>query len=994
MQENRRTTLDLERIRERLAGKSGKRYYRSLEEIAETDEFKRFVEDEFPNRSSLLTMDRRQFLKVMGASLALAGLSGCRFLPAEKIVPYVKMPEDIVPGKSLFYATAMVHNGAAIGLLAESKMGRPTKLEGNDKHPASLGSSDIFAQASLLTLYDPDRGATVKNQGLIATWEEFLKAATDSVVRNVAILVQPVVSPTMESQLAGLQWFQWEPISRYSARKGAELAFSEALDVHYDFAKADRIVSLDSDFLTDLPGSVRYARDFAERRRGADERMNRLYAFESGPSHTGIMADHRIPTRASDMEAVARGIAALLNVVPGSADALPAGLSSALLKDLVEARGASIVIAGEHLPPQVHALVFAINEALGNIGKTVLFTEPTECRSGNRRSDTHTLAALVDEMNAGRVDLLLILGGNPAYDAPANSGFPEALGKVKLKAHLSLYENETSALCDWYLPESHYLEAWSDARAYDGTASVVQPLIQPLHDSKSAHELLAQIAGKPATGLDIVKGFWETQHLPGDFEKSWEQSLNDGLIPGTKFATVEPKVVAGLAGRFGPEPGRLDGIELVLRPDPTVWDGRYANNGWLQELAKPVSKTTWENTVQLSLATAGKLKLQNGDLVELRVEDRKVQGPAWIVPGQADDSLTVHLGYGRTAGGRVAEGRGFDAYPLRSANRGTIADVVRGVAVVSLGSSVSVASTQTHHGMEGRDIVRVGSIDDYKKNPSLQPEQEEESGSTTTLYDPSQFKSGDEQWGMSIDLNTCIGCNACVVACQAENNIPVVGKEQVIRGREMQWIRVDHYFGPRDGDGEGANPEQVVMPVPCMHCEDAPCEPVCPVGATVHSHEGLNQMVYNRCVGTRYCSNNCPYKVRRFNFLNFQYAQKNFNEDKDIPLLKLLNNPDVTVRGRGVMEKCTYCVQRINEARIEAKKQIRDVRDGEIVTACQQACPTKAIVFGNVADPNSAVARTKADKRNYSLLGSLQTKPRTTYLGKVKNPNPEIKANT
>jgi molybdopterin-containing oxidoreductase family iron-sulfur binding subunit len=596
-----------------------------------------------------------------------------------------------------------------------------------------------------------------------------------------------------------------------------------------------------------------------------------------------------------------------------------------------------------------------------------------------------SIRELADDMRAGKVDVIVILGGNPVYTAPPDVGFGDALGKVQIRAHLSLYADETSALCHWHVPEAHFLESWSDARGFDGSTSIVQPLIAPLYGGKSAHEMLAALGDRPErSGYDIVRDFWKVD--PAD-DREWRRWLHDGVMPNTAFApkNVNAQALGSRLSAVGPQPSAISGFEIAFRPDPCVLDGRFANNGWLQELPKPITRLTWDNAVIVSPATAAKLGASNGlgvtggehgnilsDVVTVTIRGRSIRGALFPVAGHPDDCATVHLGYGRTRAGRVAAGAGFDANGLRAVDAMWAAG---GAQIVRTGDTYSLACTQYHHLMEGRGLIRTVTRDEYVRDPKSIREGDETPPRTITLYP--DYKYEGYKWGMAIDVNACIGCNACVVGCQAENNIAVVGKEQVLRGREMHWLRVDTYYR-----GPAENPETYFQPVPCMQCENAPCEVVCPVGATVHSHEGLNDMVYNRCVGTRYCSNNCPYKVRRFNFLLYQ--------DWDTPSLKLLRNPDVTVRSRGVMEKCTYCVQRINKAKIDSEDQDRRIKDGEIQTACQQACPADAIVFGDLNDPASRVAQLQREERNYSLLGELNTRPRTTYLGAVRNVNPDL----
>jgi MoCo/4Fe-4S cofactor protein with predicted Tat translocation signal len=991
-------------------------FWRTLEEQAEDPAFQEHLYNEFPSQIEAITdpVARRTFLKLMGASLALAGATACTRQPPEKIIPYVRQPEELVPGKPLFYATAMPLGGVATGLLVESHEGRPTKIEGNPLHPGSLGASDVFAQAAILGLYDPDRAQTLTNVGEIRPWSAFLGAMRAAMVAQqplrgagLRILTESVSSPTLAAQIRDLlarfpsaKWHQWDPASRENARAGAALAFGDHVEAQYRFDQADVIVSLDADFLGCGSGSLRYARDFSARRRPEQaDRMNRLYAVESMPSSTGARADHRLPMRPSGVEAIARAIAGAVGG-PGRSSGVGGASGEdavrkwvdAVAKDLQAHRGRSLVIAGDGQPPAVHALAHVMNQSLGNAGRTVVYTEPVEAQPVNQLD---SLRELVADMNAGSVDLLLVIGGNPVYTAPADLRFAEALGKPQLRVHLSLYADETSALCHWQIPEAHFLEAWSDARGYDGTVSIVQPLIAPLYGGKSAHEVVAALSDRPEhTAHDMIREFWKVDKD----DATWRRWLHDGVVPDSAFpakaVTANPQSIilnpqSAIANQSAiPNPQSAvtaTGFEIAFRNDPSILDGRFANNAWLQELPKPITRLTWDNAVLASPATAAKLRaaeapaLEGGehgqiitDVVELTYRGRTIRGPLFQVVGHPDECVTVHAGYGRSRGGRVAAGAGFNANAIRTSDAPWFGG---GVEIVRTGEKFSLACTQYHHLMEGRGMVRAVTRDEFVRDPKSVHEHDETPAKTITLYP--DFKYEGYKWGMAIDVNACIGCNACVVGCQAENNIPVVGKDQVLRGREMHWLRVDTYYrGPKD------NPETFFQPVPCMQCENAPCEVVCPVGATAHSHEGLNDMVYNRCVGTRYCSDNCPYKVRRFNFLLYQ--------DWNTPSLKLGRNPDVTVRSRGVMEKCTYCVQRINKAKIESEKGDRQVRDGEIKTACQQACPADAIVFGNLNDPASRVAQLQAEVRNYSLLGELNTRPRTTYLAAVRNVNPEL----
>ena len=999
--------LDLESLRAQIEAaneKAGPEYWRSLEELAGSPAFQEALHREFPKGASewVDSVSRRGFLKVMGASMALAGMTGCVRLPLEPIVPYVRQPEDVIPGRPQFYATAMTLGGYASPLLVESHLGRPTKIEGNDRHPASLGGTDIFAQASILGLYDPDRSQSVMSMGDQRSWQAFLTAIRGplSVQKalqgaGIRILTPTISSPTLADQLRGFlkiypqaKWHVYEPVNRDNVLEGAKLAFGQPVETRYDFEKADVIVSLDADFLyAGFPGNVRYIRDFAKRR-NPDGKMNRLYVVESTPTTTGAKADHRLPVQAGLVEKFAFAIANSVGAGPTENVAVAewGRFPDAVAEELSSHKERGLVVAGDHQTPNVHALAHRINAQLGNVGKTVFYADPVDA---NPLSQTESIKDLVADVRGGKVDLLIILGGNPAYDAPADLDFANILksNKAPLRVHLGLYQNETAELCQWHINQAHELEAWGDARAYDGTVSIIQPLIAPLYNGKSALEFVALLSGQAdATGYDLVRAYWQKQHVGADFEQFWRKSLHDGWIEGTTF---QPKSVSTKADDFDVTLADTSAIELNIRRDPTIYDGQFSNNGWLQELPKPMTKLTWDNAVLIGPKMAERLQIKVEDVVELTltgngVNGKKVSGPVWIQAGHPDNSVTVTLGYGRRRAGRVGTAQGFDAYALRTSSAPWIAT---GLQIRKTGETYKLASTQGYQSMDTPDgghrpLVRETTLEEYRKEPNFA--QEEEPASGLTLYKPYPYKEEDYAWGMAIDLNSCVGCNNCMLACQSENNIAVVGKEQTVIGRHMHWIRVDAYY-----QGDRDNPKAFFQPVPCMQCENAPCEVVCPVGATNHSSEGLNDMVYNRCVGTRYCSNNCPYKVRRFNFLLFQ--------DWETPQYKMMRNPDVSVRSRGVMEKCTYCVQRINEHKIDA--ETASVRDGTIVkvgdelqTACQQSCPAGAIIFGNINDPNSKVSKLKAQSRNYSLLGELNTRPRTTYLAEVSNPNPELKA--
>jgi MoCo/4Fe-4S cofactor protein with predicted Tat translocation signal len=1022
--------LQLADVRAKLQAKTGKQYWRSLEELAEDPRFEELLHDEFPRQAPSEWdegVDRRDFLRLMAASLAFAGLSGCGRTPEQTIVPYVKQPDGLVLGKPQFYATVMPFGADAIGLLVESHEGRPTKIEGNPEHPSSLGATNVFAEASVLNLYDPDRAQTVTNYGEIHTWAQFLDAAQAMAAEakstngaGLRILTGTITSPTLAAQMQSLlalypqaKWHQWEPAVGDGPREGAKLAFGSYLNTVYRPEKADVILSLDSDFLGSGPGHIRYAREFSRRRKltGPNDTMNRLYVVEPTPSVTGASADHRLPLRASEVELFARALAGKLGL--GSAATLPEKAGDwleAVAKDLQKHKGSSLVVAGEQQPAEVHALAHAINAALGNVGTTLYYTQSVDAHPVNHLESLRDLCADID---AGKVDTLLIVGGNPVYTAPHDFDFASKIKfnlatkqkKVKNTIHLSPHFDETSELCDWHVAESHYLETWGDARAFDGTLSVIQPLIAPLYRTHSARELIAAFSDKPGVSdYDVLRDSLKAANPSTDFEKFWRKTLNDGFVAGSAFAPVKAAAKFSPASLPAPKPASADELEFIFRPDPCVYDGRFANNGWLQELPKPVTKLTWDNAALISPKTAAKLELadevgarggEHGkiytNVIDITLSNSKVTAAAWRLPGQADGVVVLPLGYGRKKAGYTGTNKGFNAYVVRTSN--ALWSVSAPTSVVKkTGDDYPLACTQYHFNMEGRQILATGTLEEYKKNPNFAHEHAEEVPKGLSLY--KEFSYPGYAWGMAIDLNSCNGCNACVVACQSENNIPVVGKDQVMRGREMHWIRIDRYYekaqsatnDPSSYDASLDNPPTFFQPVPCQQCENAPCEQVCPVGATVHSAEGLNDMTYNRCVGTRYCSNNCPYKVRRFNFLRFQ--------DWETPQLKLLRNPEVTVRSRGVMEKCTYCVQRINNVRIEAEKadggKGRPIRDGEIVTACEAACPTEAIVFGNANDPNSRVAKLKAQQRNYTLLGELNARPRTTYLAAVRNPNSEL----
>jgi MoCo/4Fe-4S cofactor protein with predicted Tat translocation signal len=965
------------------------------EELAAHEDFEAHLNEHFPKQAAIMRqygMDRRTFLKVMGASLTMAGfgLQGCTTAqePSEQIIPYVRMPEEIIPGEPLFYTTTMTLGGYATGVLIETHEARPHRLEGNPQHPASMGGADVRLMSSILELYNPDRSVFVRNDGEVSSWEDYLSALRATLDRiggdgsGIRILTETVSSPTLISQIdslleqfPGAQWHQYEPVNRDNVIAGSEIAFGEVVETQYRFDNAGVVLALDVNFLSELPGSLRYARDFMDGRRvraenadSASATMSRLYAVEGTPTITGSTADHRLKLRSSEVDGFVRALASALGLdvdapAEGSWDA---AWLDALVSDLQEAGENGLVVVGPNQPAAVHAMVHAINAELGAAGNTVIYTEPVTANPGSQIED---LTTLVDDMSAGDVRALFIMGGNPVYTAPADLNFADALDNVVFATHLSLYFDETSARCAWHIPQTHYVEEWSDARAYDGTASIVQPPIGPLLDTvRSSHELVAAILGDDRDAYDILRENWEANYN-GDvnFDTYWTRSLHNGVLEGTAFDTVEPSLSGDALAQDAP--AAIDGIEVVFQPDPAIYDGRFANNAWLQELPNPLTKVTWDNTAVMSPATAVRLGLLNEDVVEIELGGNTMAAPVWVDSNQVDGAITVYLGYGRGLSGDVGSGYDFNAYQIRTAAAPCFAG---GAEVTRIARDYPIAITQATMEVERVDYMRRATLDTFNENPAF-VYAEEDAPPFKSILDEYPY-SDEYAWSMSIDQTACIGCNACIIACQAENNINTVGKDQVRVGREMHWIRVD-----RNDDSDLGRTD--FQPVPCMHCEKAPCEQVCPVQATVHSNDGLNQMVYNRCVGTRYCAANCPYGVRRFNFLNYV---------DDAPIMVEVRNPDVSVRERGIMEKCSYCVQRINEGYSSAIKEDRQVRDGEVTPACASSCPTQAIVFGNQADASSRVAMLKAQPHNYGLLEDHNTQPRTTYLGKVFNPNSAI----
>lgn len=985
--------------------------WRSLEELERSAELEEALKEEFPGALEMWpdSTSRRDFLHRMGASFALAGLAGCGGGRTEKIVTPVETTTHAPPGQSRSFATSMPIPGGAIGLLATSRDGRPTKLEGNPQHPASLGATDLFAQASILDLYDPDRSRVVRHHDRIGNWADFAAELKDRLVSHreqqgagLHVLTGNTTSPTLLRQLVEFgkefprsAWHEFESFPDKFTRDGARLAFGRVLSPRYHLQRADVVLSLDADFLTAGPAKLRLAREFAKRRRAPISGKGnppRLYMAESVPTLTGAAADHRVTMRPDAVRSLLASVAERLEVEnagnTGPFDDVPESWLNALVTDLRRAGKRGLVIVGPSQPAEVHALAHAVNASLGSLHSTVELIEPVDREPDQIPKSIGELAAAIE---GGEVRTLLILDTNPAYAAPGDLGFADLLSRVPFTAHVGLYRDETARRCDWHIPLTHYLESWGDSRAEDGSAGLQQPLIAPLHNGKSSIEVLNTLLGQDdRSALESVRETWK-RLLPEDgFERAWKRTLHDGTITGD--TAVSKPVAANLSNEFQsargtPERGNDDDAErgeprfdLVFRADPTIDDGRYANNGWLQELPKPLTTQTWGNAAWINPADADDRGLSDGDVVAVRANGAEISLPVIRVPGQPKRVIALYAGHGRRDGGRNSEAVGVDVNPLRTSRSpyratGTLA---------ATGAHVELATTQNHFLMEGRDLVRRGTWEQFHHSPQHPPFMSAgghhppiDADGGTTLY-PKRPEQRPE-WGMTINLGSCTGCSACVVACQSENNIPIVGPDEVRRGREMHWIRVDTYHS-----GTAENPQTFHQPVPCMHCEHAPCEPVCPVAATTHSDEGLNEMTYNRCIGTRYCSNNCPYKVRRFNFLDYR------EEVKETPLLQLLQNPEVSVRSRGVMEKCTYCVQRISAARIAASMENREIRDGEVVTACQAVCPSEAIVFGDIADADSAVAKAKSHPLNYGLLAELNTRPRTTYHAALSNPSPDL----
>lgn len=994
-------------------------------------------------------VSRRRFFSVVGASAALAGVTGCVRKPKEHILPFTERPEDLIPGKSMFYASAIQHGAQVEGIVVESHDGRPTKIEGNAKHMGSQGATSAWTQASVLEIYDPERtrvalsgvGEAAQPATMAdarAALGKLLDGAAKGGGARLGLCMRYPSSPIVRAQLAKFterfpqaQVFVSDELVPWNAFAAAELIAGKGARAYHHLEKTTVVFAADSDFLGTDTDSVRMSREWSKTRRvvGPTDFISRLYVVEPHLTGTGVMADNRRRVRGSQvgevMIALARELAKNPDVaLPAGAavDGLPkAALEPelqafvvALAKDLTSAenRGKSAILVGPRQPAWVHVLGLLIDVALGNQkpGPVPSSPEALDAKKPNPgsgslrwRVDANVpafadLGALGEAVKSGKLETLLCIGTNPAYEGTGDLGLAAALAKLTV-VHMGLHRDETARLASWHIPVSHYLEAWGDVEAIDGSISIQQPIIEPLHDTYSVAELVGFIAtGKMIDGYSLLKGYWGGEAGAQFSDRIWRQWVHDGLVSGIprEPAVPEQSGWADALAAVGKRKAPAGGTEIDFHVDPKVADGRFAANGWLQELPHPVTKITWDNPAYVSAATAAKLGVKNGDFVEVKLGGGAVKLPVWIAPGQADDTVSVSLGYGRI-GAPVAEGAGFDVNPLRSWGARWIAE---GATVSAAGGSYALASTQDYGSMkppsymgvefEERPIVLERTRAEFKAEPNfVEKANLMERSRLQHLWDPPKL-TGKQQWGMSIDLNTCTGCNACVVACQAENNIPVVGKDQVLRAREMHWMRIDRYFR-----GDEDNPTAVVQPMACQHCEAAPCETVCPVAATTHSPEGLNDMAYNRCIGTRYCSNNCPYKVRRFNYLAFNLDVRPSpfwtNDPDGAWLSQMQKNPDVTVRFRGVMEKCTYCVQRIQEAKIESHVAGRDlVEDGRIVTACQQVCPTEAIVFGDIRDPDSKVSKAKRSPRDYQVLRDLNNHPRTSYLARIRNPNPDL----
>jgi MoCo/4Fe-4S cofactor protein with predicted Tat translocation signal len=1009
--------------------KESKQYWRSLKDRAHDPEIQSFMEKEFQrvDVSDMDGVDRRRFMQVMGASVALASAAACHW-DKKTILPFVNRPEDSVPGVAKRYTTAFELGGFAHGVTMTSYEGRPVKVEGNPKHPISHGTTTPFAQGATLELYDPDRSRKLlqrkNSQETVQTWANFTSVVSalrttwqSTSGKGVVFLSEATSSPSiialrdrLKKEFRNIQWVEYEAVSCDGERLGTAQVFGASQRPLYDLTRAKIIVSLDGDFLTGHPAGLRYAADFVQGRKPETGSMNRLYAIESRLSSAGAMADHRLPLRSEQIKAFVLALTA--EIVSSHRLDMPLDVAAfgkvrkegflgtepvqkfikVLASDLLKHPGESALLVGGGQPSDVHALVHQLNVLLQNAGKTVSYIAETDA---NRPTHNDAIKTLVDDMSKGQVETLFILGGNPAYNAPGVLNFAGALGKVKNTVHISTYDDETSRLCEWHIPRAHALESWGDARAYDGTVSIVQPLIKPLYDGKSVLEALLVVAGDHVTSAhDYVKATFVA--LAGSLasEKRWRKALHDGVVENTAYKTASPARKPLAVPEVLVSDDRDGKIELTFWEDGSVYDGRFANNAWLQELPDFMTKLTWDCAALVGPKTARELSLKHETMVTIQADGREITLPVYVMPGQAPNSISLYYGYGRTAAGHVAGDQaqdiasvGFSVYPLKPVAN---TNFLLGATVKASDTHYDLAATQDHFAIDAigkggigervGQLIRETTLEEYKEEPHF-AKHVVHSPPLQSLWDEKKYDNV-HKWGMSIDLNTCTGCSACVVACHSENNIPVVGKKQVLKSREMHWIRIDRYF-----TGDAESPRVAYQPLTCHQCENAPCESVCPVAATTHSSEGLNDMAYNRCVGTRYCANNCPYKVRRFNYFNFN---KKIDNDPHYEVERLKFNPEVTVRHRGVIEKCTYCVQRIRSGTNQARLEKRTLQDGDIVTACQQACPTNAISFGDLNDPTSVVAKRHGLERDYAMLAELNVKPRTHYLAKVRNPHPEL----
>jgi molybdopterin-containing oxidoreductase family iron-sulfur binding subunit len=1072
---------------------TGKRYWRSLDELSETPEFRDWLEREFPAGAADLQGDewsRRSFLKLMGASMALAGfgLNGCR-RPEAHLVPFTKNVEWTIPGKFLYYATAMPRRSGAIPLIATTVDGRPIKLEGNPLHPASGGATDTFVQASILDLYDPSRSQRFVHKGKRSDRKAFdeyiakLRSGFPAQQGNdLAFLVTETHSPTrerlraeLEKILPGMRWCVYEPLRNQDQSSAVKALFGDNVRVLPKFDRADVVLALDSDFLDCGQGDLASVRAFTSRRRvnAPKDNMNRLYVVENRFTLTGAMADHRLRCPASQIGAFAHalaekimartndtGLGSVLANVPLAAGAIKFDEQwiSEAANDLMAKPGASLVLVGANQPSEVHVLGYAINATLKNLGQTLVI------RQVPRNPRTIDISQLAADINYGRIKQLFILGGDPVYNAPRGlvedkqTGQPldwsDLQKKVPEIVRHGYHEDSTSALSQWHIPATHYLESWGDALTAGGEYLSIQPMILPLFGGLSEIELLNALLGGPKTeGPDLVQETFRATNPSGDFDTAWSRFLHDGFASHVQIQDQPALFNATAAGplaqnsSLSPAGPSTESPEIVLVSSYAMDDGRYANNGWLQELPDPITKLTWDNAALMSPAFAKKLGVQTGDLVQIAINEKPPRGgpikrelviAAMVSPGHADNSITIPLGYARKmpefnalpyAGGalkerpKIAEQSGFNGYFLRTAANPYFVVAggkgIESVKVTKVGRTYPFSITQEQFSIEGRGLVREATLERYRAENDFAkkgPGEEELHGRLPTIYSHPPLDA-PQQWGMSVDLNVCTGCSACMIACQSENNIPIVGKLQVAHGRVMHWIRIDRYYASKqpfnqDRGDWPENPEIVHEPMMCQHCENAPCETVCPVNATIHSEDGLNVMAYNRCIGTRYCSNNCPFKVRRFNY--FDYNQRpvgkrkiagalSIFEEYFAPLttkgapdiIKMQRNPNVTVRMRGVMEKCTFCVQRIEEAKIAAQARAGAsantlIPRDSFTTACAQACPTEAIVFGDIKDPESRVSKMKRQDRNYRLLEYLNVNTRTSYLARIRNPNPKM----